>query len=61
MNLKGDILKRSYSFPLPPSFDSMYNNFNVAKNRYTISGGKLYYLAKRATGAGYEVRIQEIQ
>jgi beta-lactamase regulating signal transducer with metallopeptidase domain len=61
MNLSGDILKRSFSFPLPPSYDSMYNNFNVAKNRYAISGGKLYYLAKSTAGSGYEVRIQEIK
>lgn len=61
MNLKGDVLKRSFSFPLGPSYDSMYDNFNVAKNRYAISGGKIYYLAKSSNNGSYEVRIEELK
>ena len=58
MNLKGDVLKRSFSFPLGPSYDSMYDNFNVAKDRYAISGDKIYYLAKSTKDGAYELRIQ---
>jgi beta-lactamase regulating signal transducer with metallopeptidase domain len=58
MNLKGDVLKRSFTFPLGPSYDSMYDNFNVAKDRYAISGDKLYYLAKSTKDGAYELRIQ---
>lgn len=61
MNLKGDVLKRSFSFPLGPSYDSMYNNFNVAKDRYAISGDKIYYLVKNTKDGSYEVRIQELK
>jgi beta-lactamase regulating signal transducer with metallopeptidase domain len=60
MDLKGDILKRSFSFPLGPSYDSMYNNFNVAKDRYAISGDKIYYLAKSTKDGSYELRIQDL-
>lgn len=61
MNLRGDVLKRSFSFPLGPSYDSMYDNFNVAKDRYDISGDKIYYLAKSAKDGSYEVRIEELK
>lgn len=61
MNLKGDILKRSFSFPLGPSYDSMYSNFNVAKDRYAISANKIFYLAKSTKGGSYEVRIEELK
>ncbi len=61
MDLKGDILKRSFSFPLGPSYDSMYNNFNVAKDRYAISGDRLFYVTKGAKEASYEVRIQDLK
>ena len=61
MDLKGDVLKKSFSFPLGPSYDSMYNNFNVAKDRYAISGDKVYYLAKSAKDGSYEVRIEELK
>ena len=60
MNLRGDILKRSFSFPLGPSYDSMYSNFNVAKDRYAISANKIFYLAKSPKDGSYEVRIQEL-
>lgn len=61
MDLKGDVLRRSFSFPLGPSYDSMYDNFNVAKDRYAISGDKIYYLAKSTKDGSYEVRIQELK
>jgi hypothetical protein len=61
MNLKGDILKRSFSFPLGPSYDSMYSNFNVAKVRYAISANKIFYLAKSTKDGAYEVRIEELK
>jgi beta-lactamase regulating signal transducer with metallopeptidase domain len=61
MNLKGDILKRSFSFPLGPSYDSMYSNFNVAKVRYAISANKIFYLAKSTKDGTYEVRIEELK
>jgi hypothetical protein len=61
MNLRGDILERSFSFPLDPSYDSMYNNFNVAKDRYAISADKIYYLAKNTKDGSFEVRIEELK
>jgi beta-lactamase regulating signal transducer with metallopeptidase domain len=61
MDLKGDILKKSFSFPLGPSYDSMYDNFNVAKDRYAISADKIYYLAKSTKDGSYEVRIEELK
>jgi hypothetical protein len=61
MDLKGNILRKSFSFPLGPSYDSMYNNFNVAKDRYAISGDKIYYLVKSTKDGSYEVRIQELK
>ncbi len=61
MNLKGDILKRSFSFPLGPSYDSLYNNFNVAKDRYAISANRIFYLAKSTKDGSYEVRIEDLR
>ncbi len=61
MDLKGNVLKRSFSFPLGPSYDSMYNNFNVAKDRYTISENKLFYVTKGVKAGSYEVRIQDLE
>jgi hypothetical protein len=61
MNLKGEVLRRSFSFPLGPSYDSMYGNFNVAKDRYAISGDKIYYLATSTKDGSNEVRIQELK
>ena len=61
MNLEGDILKRSFSFPLGPSYDSMYSNFNVAKDRYDISANKIFYLARNTTNGSYEVRIEDLR
>ena len=61
MNLKGDVLRRSFSFPLGPSYDSMYDNFNVAKDRYAISEDKIYYLAENTKDGSYEVRTQELK
>jgi hypothetical protein len=39
----------------------MYDNFNVAKDRYAISGDKIYYLAKSTKDGSYEVRIEELK
>jgi hypothetical protein len=61
MDLKGHVLKKSFSFPLGPSYDSMYNNFNVAKDRYAILDDKIYYLVKSTKDGSYEVRIQELK
>jgi beta-lactamase regulating signal transducer with metallopeptidase domain len=61
MNLKGDIQRRSFSFPLGLSYESMYNNFSIAKDRYAISGDKIYYLAKKRIDGTYELRIQGLK
>jgi hypothetical protein len=61
MDLKGNVLKRSFSFPLGPAYDSLYNNFNVVRDRYAISGGKVFYLVSGTRGGPDEVRIQELK
>jgi beta-lactamase regulating signal transducer with metallopeptidase domain len=60
MNLKGDVLRRSFSFPLGLSYETMYNNFYVAKDRYAIFGDRIYYLAKNTKGGFYALRIQDL-
>ena len=60
MNLKGDILKRSFSFPLSSAFDLDYNNFNVSSIRYDICDGKIYFLMKNEKTNGYELHIHSI-
>jgi beta-lactamase regulating signal transducer with metallopeptidase domain len=61
MNLKGDVLRRSFSFPLGLSYESMYNNFCVAKDRYAIFEDKVYYLVQNTKDGSYELRIQELK
>lgn len=61
MDLAGKVLRTSFSFPLGPSYDSLYENFNVARDKYAISDNKLYYIAKSTTDGSYEVRIQELK
>ncbi|MGB8959349.1 MAG: M56 family metallopeptidase [Candidatus Aminicenantales bacterium] len=61
MNLAGDILSRSYSFPLSPDFDRDYHNFNVSKIRYDISGGKLYVLAANEGTGRYEIHVRKLE
>jgi beta-lactamase regulating signal transducer with metallopeptidase domain len=61
MDLKGNILKRSFSFPLGPSYDPLYDNFFIARDKYAISGDKIYYLAKSTKDGSYEVRSQELK
>ncbi|MCJ7587107.1 MAG: M48 family metalloprotease [Candidatus Aminicenantes bacterium] len=60
MNLKGDILKRSFSFPLSSAFDLDYNNFNVSSIRYDICDGQIYFLMKDEKTNGYELHIQSV-
>jgi beta-lactamase regulating signal transducer with metallopeptidase domain len=60
MNFKGDVLNRSFTFPLGPSYESMYNNFNLAKDQYAILGNKIYYLVKSKTKNSSELRIRNL-
>jgi hypothetical protein len=61
LDLKGQILKRSFSFPLDQTFDSDYQNFSVAKIRCDIRDGKIYFLMKNEKTASYELHIQDIE
>jgi beta-lactamase regulating signal transducer with metallopeptidase domain len=61
MNLKGDVLKRSFAFPLGPSYESMYNNFCVAKDQYAILSDNIYYLVKNKTNGSYGLRIRNLR
>jgi len=61
LDLKGNILKRSFSFPLDQTFDSNYQNFSVAKIRCDIRGGKIYFLMKNEKTDSYELHIQDIE
>lgn len=61
MDLKGKVLNQSFCFPLGPSYDSLYDNFNIVRDRYAISGDKIYYVAKSAKAGSYEVRIQDLK
>jgi beta-lactamase regulating signal transducer with metallopeptidase domain len=61
LDLKGNILKRSFCFPLDQTFDSDYHNFSVAKIRCDIGGGKLYFLMKNEKTDSYELHIQDIE
>ncbi len=61
MNLKGDILKRGFTFPLSSDFNPSFHNFNAAKMQCAVRGGKVYFLAKNEKTNGYELRIQAIE
>ena len=61
MDLKGDILKRSFSFPLHSDFDPSYNNFNVAKRLYAIYDGRIFFLMKNEKTNAYELQIKSIE
>jgi len=61
MNLKGDILKRSFSFPLSSDFDPDYHNFNVSKIRYDISQGKIFFLTANERTGVYELHVQALE
>jgi beta-lactamase regulating signal transducer with metallopeptidase domain len=61
MDLKGNVLKRSFSFPLGSSYDPLYNNFFIVRDQYAILGDKIYYLAKNSKDGSYEVRIQDLK
>jgi len=61
LDLKGNILKRSFSFPLDQTFDSDYQNFSVAKIRCDIRGGKIFFLMKNEKTDSYELHIQDIE
>jgi hypothetical protein len=61
LDLKGNVLKRSFSFPLDSTFDPEYHNFAVAKMGCDIRGGKIYFLMKNEKTASYELHIQDIE
>jgi len=61
MNLRGDVLKRAFSFPLGPNYESLYNNFGIARDRYAILDDKIYYFAKNPTNGSLELRIQDLK
>jgi beta-lactamase regulating signal transducer with metallopeptidase domain len=61
LNLKGELIKKTYSFPLDPAFDANYHNFSVAQDSCDIRDGKIYFLAKNEKTAAYELHIQEIE
>jgi hypothetical protein len=59
MDLEGRILKRSFSFPLPPYQDVTYR-FTLFSNAYEIFDDKVYYLAYNYDADIYELHIVPI-
>jgi len=60
MNLKGDILKKAFTFPLGPSYDTVYGNFSMLKGQFDILADKIYYLTHNEVTGSLDVRILEI-
>jgi hypothetical protein len=60
MELDGKILKRSFSFPLPPFQDPSYS-FSLFSNEYEIYQDKIYRLVYNYESDIYELRITPIQ
>jgi len=60
MDLEGKILKRSFSFPLPPYQDASYS-FTLFSNEYEIYQDKIYYLAYNYDTDIYELHITPIK
>jgi beta-lactamase regulating signal transducer with metallopeptidase domain len=60
MDLEGKILKRSFSFPLPPYQDASYR-FTLFSNEYDIYQDKIYYLAYNYDTDIYELHITPIK
>ena len=56
MNLKGDIIKRNFVFPLHP-YGSLYN----LSSEYDIHGDKIFYLTYNYQNDVYELNITEIK
>ena len=60
MDLEGKILKRSFSFPLPPYQDPSYS-FTLFSNEYEIYQDKIYNLAYNYDTDTYELHINPIK
>ncbi len=60
MDLEGTILKRSFSFPLPPYQDVTYR-FTLFSNAYEIYRDKVFYLAYNYDTDIYELHIVPIK
>ncbi|UCE41724.1 MAG: hypothetical protein JSV17_01650 [Candidatus Aminicenantes bacterium] len=60
MDLDGEILKRSFSFPLPPYQDPSYS-FTLFSNEYEIFRNKIYNLSYNLETDIYELRITPIK
>ena len=60
MDLEGNILKRSFSFPLPPYQNASYS-FTLFSNEYEIYQDKIYNLAYNYETDIYELHITPIK
>jgi hypothetical protein len=60
MDLRGKVLKRSFSFPLPPFQDPSYS-FTLFSNEYEIYRDHIYSLAYNYETDIYELHITPIK